>query len=95
MTRFENWVGSGLSLKVIVQSNNEAYKVGTLVGFEKLNEKSPEVPRVEIEGSIYRSFGVMIPYTEEVEAMLKPLEYFRQWEILSAIYTAAQVTRGR
>ena len=95
MTRFENWVASGLSLKVIVQSNDVGYKIGKLLRFAKLNEKSNEMPYVEIDGITYVSFGVIIPYTEEVEAMLKPLTAQRQWEVLSAIYTAAQVTRGR
>jgi hypothetical protein len=95
MTKFENWIDSGLPLKVIVQSNNECYKVGTLLRFAKLNEKSSEMPFVEIDGITYAVFSVIIPYSEEVEAMLKPLDFKRQWEILSTIYTAAQIARGR
>jgi hypothetical protein len=94
MTRFENW-GAMLGTKVIIRSDNdEPLVTGELVEFD--NDKIPII-RIQDGDSTKEimSMGVMIPYSEEIEAMLKGLSFRRQWDILSAISLGIQISRGR
>ena len=91
--KMDNWELSGLNSRVIVRSNNdEPYKIGNLIGFKILGNISTEVPIIRLDsGEEVISFGVVIPYSKEMEDFLDTLSFSKQWEILKDISMSIRI----
>jgi len=77
--------------RVIIRTNeNENFKVGNLIGFQKVGVKDRPVVRItkplkDYGKKLICAGGIIIPYSNEMDEFLNFMPPKKQWEILSKI----------
>jgi hypothetical protein len=66
----EEFIGTDFFVR---NGTDEPIKVGKLVGYQTHENSGSALPLVEMEGETYISFSTMLPYSKELEIILKSM----------------------
>lgn len=80
----------------------EGYWIGTVIDFEDYKGKysgtkrAPALPVVQAEkdGSVYSTFGICVPYNEELITVLDCLSPMEQWNFLCRDHCQVKITQS-
>jgi len=80
--KIEDFIGTN----VIVRSNeDEPYQVGLLNGYQKHEKSGQYIPIVDINGTDFLCFGIIVPYDEGLAGILDMLSHQEQLNLLTTM----------